>query len=220
MKKMIWLAAFTACLALPWQSSIGGNHNQSTEPAIARDQVLTAEIDAVLNEYEALWDKQDPAGLIALWDQGDDEPFYLAEEQDEWRIGWDQLKNYWDPPGPSSANSVRMRFDGVQARWLADDLAFAKFWIRFDTSMKFMPKPIGTDARASAIFRKTDDGWRLITWAESPTSPILYISRLYKLHRKKGEKSPLPYINTLYERHTRPDFAEYMETHSTEPEEE
>ena len=39
------------------------------------DQELTAEIDAVLNEYEALWDRQDPAGLIALWDQDDPEPF-------------------------------------------------------------------------------------------------------------------------------------------------
>jgi hypothetical protein len=194
---------------------LGGSHNQSKVPAIAKDQALTAEIDAFLNEYEALWDKQDPAGLIALWDQGDDEPFYLAEEQNEWRIGWQQVMNYWDAPGPSSANSVRMRFDGVQARWLSEELAFAKFWIRFDTSMKFMPAPIGTDARASAVLRKTDDGWRLVTWAESPGSPILYIANLYKLHREEGEESPIPYITTLYERHTRPDFAEYMKTHST-----
>ena len=192
-----------------------GGHNQSAEPAVARDQALTAEIDAVLNEYEALWDAQDPAGLIALWDQDDPEPFYLAEEQDEWRIGWEQLKSYWDPPGPSSAESVRMRFDGTQARWLADDLAFAKFWIRFDTKMKFMPGAIGTDARASAIFRKTGDGWRLITWAESPTSPILYMSRLYKLHRQEGEKTPIPYMQTLYERHTREDFPAFMETNNT-----
>lgn len=198
---------------------LAGSHNQSKVPAIAKDQVLTAEIDAFLNDYEGLWDAQNPAGLIALWDQDDEEPFYLAEEQDEWRIGWDQLMNYWDAPGPSSSNSVRMRFDGVQARWLSEDLAFAKFWIRFDTSMKFMPEPIGTDARASAIFRKTDAGWRLITWAESPSSPILYIARLYKLHREEGEKSPLPYITKLYERHTRPDFAEYMETHRTPVEE-
>ena len=196
------------------QSVLAAGHNQSREPAVARDQQLTAEIDAVLNEYEALWDRQDPAGLIALWDQDDPEPFYLAEEQDEWRIGWDQLKNYWDPPGPSSTESIRMRFDGVQARSLSEDLAFAKFWIRFDTKMEFMPGPIGTDARASAIFRKTDAGWRLITWAESPGSPILYIQRLYKLHAEDGEASPMPYISTLYERHTRDDFPEFMESHS------
>ena len=58
--------------------------------------------------------------------------------------------------------------------------------------MSFLPDPIGTDARASAIFRKTDAGWRLITWAESPGSPILYIQRLYKLHREDGEASPMP----------------------------
>lgn len=206
------LPVVIACLGAQFASA--GGHNQAREPAVAKDQVLTAEIDAFLDEYEALWDEQDPAGLIALWDQDDPEPFYLAEEQDEWRIGWDQLKDYWDPPGPSSTESLRMRFDGVQARWLTEDLAFAKFWIRFDTKMAFLPGAIGTDARASAIFRKTDDGWRLITWAESPGSPILYISRLYKLHRQEGEKSPMPYISTLYERHTREDFAEYMQTHS------
>lgn len=196
------------------QSVHGGGHNQSRVPAVAKDQALTAEIDAALNEYEALWDRQDPAGLIEMWDQDDPEPFYLAEEQDEWRIGWDQVRDYWDPPGESTTDSIRMRFDGVQARWLSDDLAFAKFWIRFDTKMTFLPGPIGTDARASAVFRKTDEGWRLITWAESPTSPILYIQRLYKLHRQDGEASPMPYIQALYTRHTRDDFAEYMKTHS------
>lgn len=207
------MGLFVAAL-LTGQLSLAAGHNQSQEPAIARDQALTAEIDAVLSEYAALWDKQDPAGLIALWDQNDPEPFYLAEEQDEWRIGWDQVKNYWDPEGPSSTTSLRMRFDGVQARWLSEDLAFAKFWIRFDTKMKFMPNPIGTDARASAIFRKTDAGWRLLTWAESPTSPILYIERLYRLHGEKGDASPMPYILQLYERHTREDFAGFMEDHS------
>jgi hypothetical protein len=193
--------------------ALAGGHNQARAPAIAKDQQLTAEIDAVLNEYEALWDAQDTAGLIALWDENDPEPYYLAEEQDEWRIGWDQVKDYFDPPGDSTTESIRMRFDGVQARWLADDLAFAKFWIRFDTKMEFLPNPIGTDARASAIFRKTDEGWRLITWAESPGSPILYVQRLYKQHREEGEQSPMPYISVLYERHTREDFPAYMETH-------
>ena len=195
--------------------ALAGGHNQMRAPAVAQDQQLTAEIDAVLNEYEALWDAQDTAGLIALWDKDDPEPYYLAEEQDEWRIGWDQVKDYFDPPGETTTESIRMRFDGVQARWLAEDLAFAKFWIRFDTKMDFLPNPIGTDARASAIFRKTDEGWRLITWAESPGSPILYVQRLYKQHREEGEQSPMPYISQLYERHTREDFPEYMETHKT-----
>ena len=205
---------FAAITLIAAQPVLAGGHNQSREPAIAQDQELTAEIDAVLNEYEALWDRQKPEELVELWDQNDPEPFYLAEEQDEWRIGWKQVMGYFDPPGESTTDSIRMRFDGVQARWLSDDLAFAKFWIRFDTKMQFLPGPIGTDARASAIFRKTDDGWKLITWAESPGSPILYIQRLYKLHAKEGEASPMPYIQTLYERHTRDDFEEYMKTNS------
>jgi len=203
---------FIACLAA--STAFAGSHNQAREPAVAKDQQLTAEIDAFLDEYEQQWDLQDPSKLAELWDQDDDQPFYLAEEQDEWRIGWQQVMGYFDPPGESTTDSIRMRFDGVQARWLSDDLAFAKFWIRFDTKMQFLPTPIGTDARASAIFRKTDAGWRLITWAESPGSPILYIARLYKLHGQDGEASPLPYLQTLYGRHTRDDFAEYMDAHS------
>jgi hypothetical protein len=198
---------------------LAGGHNQIEEEPVAMNQELTAEIDAVLNEYETLWDQQDPAGLIALWDQDDAEPFYLAEEQDDFRIGWEQLMDYWAPQGPASSRSIRMRFDGVQARLLDDNLAFAKFWIRFDTDMKFLPEPIGTDARASAIFRKTDAGWRLITWAESPMSPILYVQKLYKQHRQEGEESPMPYIQKLYERHAREDFPAFMETHSRDIEE-
>jgi hypothetical protein len=214
MKK--WITTLTASLVALFSSSpaIAGGHNQAREPAMAKDQALTAEIDAFLNEYEAQWDLQDPSRLAELWDQDDDEPYYLAEEQAEWRIGWEQVMGYFDPPGESTTDSIRMRFDGVQARWLSDDLAFAKFWIRFDTKMQFLPTPIGTDARASAIFRKKDEGWRLLTWAESPSSPILYIERLYKLHGEEGEASPMPYIQTLYGRHTRDDFAEYMQTHS------
>jgi len=210
------LAALSVLLiALFAGSSVfAAGHNQARAPVVAKDQKLTAEIDAFLDEYERQWDLQDPSRLAELWDQEDDQPFYLAEEQDEWRIGWAQVMGYFDPPGESTTDSIRMRFDGVQARWLSDDLAFAKFWIRFDTKMQFLPGPIGTDARASAIFRKTDAGWRLITWAESPGSPILYIQRLYKLHGQDGEASPMPYIQTLYQRHTRDDFEEYMKTHS------
>jgi len=182
------LLAATSFFVLP---VFGGGHTQAPPKPVASDQALSAEISSVLDEYEALWDKQDPAGLIALWDQDDPEPFYLAEEQEDWRIGWDQLKNYWDPPGPSNSEAIRMRFDGVQARRLSDDLAFASFWIRFDTKMKFMPKPISTDARASAVFRKKPEGWRLVTWAESPMSPILYVQKLYELR-------------------LRPDFPEFM----------
>ena len=214
MKRLIAALSATIMALFTGTSASAGGHNQARDPAVAKDQQLTAEIDAFLDEYEEQWDLQDPSRLAELWDQADEEPYYLAEEQDEWRIGWKQVMGYFDPGGESTTDSIRMRFDGVQARWLSDDLAFAKFWIRFDTKMQFLPTPIGTDARASAIFRKTDAGWRLLTWAESPGSPILYIQRLYKLHGQEGEASPMPYIQTLYGRHTRDDFEEYMQTHS------
>lgn len=181
---------------------------------MATDHELSAEIDAVLKEYAVLWDAQNPSGLIALWDQDEPEPFYLAEEQDEWRVGWEQLKDYWNPDGPSMMESIRMRFDGVQAKRIADDLVFASFWIRFDTKMVIMSDTIGTDTRASAVFRKKPEGWRLVTWAESPQSPILYVQKLYQQHANEGDKSPVAYVQKLYERNTHAGFTEFMETHA------
>ncbi len=130
---------------------------------MAANQDLEQELETVFRAYEELWDKQDASEVIALWDLDYPEPFYLAEEQDDWRVGWDRLKDYWGPPGRNKASeTMRMRFHSIQAKLLAPDLAFASFWIRFDTKMKFLPKPIGNDSRASAVFRKKSQGWRLV----------------------------------------------------------
>lgn len=150
---------------------------------MAANQDLEQELEALFRAYEDLWDKQDASEVIALWDQDDPEPFYLAEEQDDWRVGWDKLKEYWGPPGRNkTSEAMRMRFHGIQAKYLASDLAFASFWIRFDTKMNFLPKPIGNDSRASAVFRKKLEGWRLVAWTEAPQSPIVYVQKLYEMN--------------------------------------
>ena len=61
---------------------------------------LNGEIEAVLSQAEEIWNSQDYARLKELWDTDDAEPFYLAEEQDDWLFGWEQLEKYWVPvPG-------------------------------------------------------------------------------------------------------------------------
>ncbi len=150
---------------------------------MAADLELERELAEVLRCYEALWDKQDASLITALWDQDDPEPFYLAEEQDDWRVGWDDVKDYLGPPGRNkTSEAMRMRFHGIQAKLLAPDLAFASFWIRFDAKMNFLPKPIGNDSRASAVFRKKPAGWRLVAWTEAPQSPLLYMQKLYEMN--------------------------------------
>ena len=60
-------------------------------------QELQTEIEQVFKEAERIWDSQKYGDLKRLWDEDDPDPFYLAEEQADWKIGWDELKKYWEP---------------------------------------------------------------------------------------------------------------------------
>ena len=63
---------------------------------------LQIEIENVFRDAEKIWDSQQYGNLKNLWDQEDPSPFYLAEEQPNWKIGWEALKKYWEPiPGLS-----------------------------------------------------------------------------------------------------------------------
>ena len=71
---------------------------------------LQQEIEQLFRDYEAIWDSQDLARLKEFWDDDDPDPFYLAEEQDDWRYGWESVESYWVPtPGKSGLESIIMR---------------------------------------------------------------------------------------------------------------
>jgi len=140
---------------------------------------ITAEITALLRETEKRWDSQDTASLKELWDTDDTEPFYLAGEQDNWFVGWDQLNAYLAPQGgPKITQAMRVRFYDIKARLLAPDLAFAAYWMRTDMKLIFQPKPFGSDNRVSAVFRRKPEGWRYLTYAEAFQAPNMYMNRL------------------------------------------
>ena len=140
---------------------------------------ITAEITALLRETEKRWDSQDTASLKELWDTDDTEPYYLAGEQDNWFIGWDQLNAYLAPQGgPKITQAMRVRFYDIHARLLAPDLAFAAYWMRTDMKLVFQPKPFGSDNRVSAVFRRKPEGWRYLTYAEAFQAPNMYMNRL------------------------------------------
>jgi len=157
---------------------------QAASRSAATDtNALTAEIRDTLKTYQDLWDLQDAPRLEELWDT-DSPPCYLAEEQDEWFHTWKQVHAYWTPS--SITQGIRMRFNQVTAKWLSDDLAFATFRIKYDMKIRPMPKPIGGDTRASAVFRKKPEGWRLTAWTEAPQSPITYMRKLYEMNVMPG----------------------------------
>ena len=48
---------------------------------------LTDELTAFFDDYIAKWNRNDAAGLKAMWDMDEPEPIYVAEEREP-LIGW------------------------------------------------------------------------------------------------------------------------------------
>jgi ketosteroid isomerase-like protein len=157
---------------------------------------ITEEITAVLRQTEAIWASQDIAALLALWDLDNEHPFYLAAEQENFFIGWDDIKQYLAPENaPNITEAIRVIFRDITVRPIAPDLAFAAYWMRTDMKLVFQPKPFGSDNRATALFRKKADGWKYVTYIESFQSPSVYFQKLY-------EKDVSPDYREFYEETT------------------
>jgi hypothetical protein len=147
--------------------------------APASNEAVTAEITELLRETEKRWDSQNTASLKELWDTADPDPFYLAGEQDNWFVGWNQLDEYLDPRGgPKITQAIRVRFYDIKAKLLAPDLAFAAYWMRTDMKLVFQPEPFGSDNRVSAVFRRKADGWRYVAYTEAFQAPNMYMNHL------------------------------------------
>ncbi len=141
------------------------------------------EIEQLFRDYEAIWNSQDLARLKELWDPDDPNPFYLAEEQADWRLGWEAVEKYWVPkPGSSNLDSIMMAYRDFHVKRIAPDLAICACWVRHDMKMKGPYKPTGGDARVMGVFRKKPGGWRFIAYMEGPLSPALYMMKLYELN--------------------------------------
>lgn len=181
-------------LGLASGASLAATGLAAAAPAPAGE--LLTEVTDLLRRTEALWNAQDTPGLRALWDTDDPEPFYLAGEQADWFAGWDALNGYLAPAGtPKITEAIRVRFYDVRVRLLADDLAFAAYWMRTDMKLVFSPKPFGSDNRVSAVLRRKPAGWRYLTYAEAFQAPTGYLQKLF-------EKDVSPDYREFYEKST------------------
>ena len=75
--------------------------------------------------------------------------------------------------------AMRYTAHTVRVREIDDDLALAVWYVDFNYKPFFMPAK-GESFKANAIFRRTDEGWRFIHYAEAPMSAIMYFERLYR----------------------------------------
>jgi hypothetical protein len=139
------------------------------------------EIVELFRDYEAIWNSQDLARLKELWDEDDPNPFYLAEEQGDWKFGWEAVEKYWVPtPGKSMLDSMMMGYRDFHVKQIGPDLAICACWVRHDMKLRGPHKPSGGDARVMGVFRKKPEGWRFIAYMEGPMSPVLYMMKLYE----------------------------------------
>lgn len=97
-----------------------------------------AEVEAVIHATAEAWNSQDFASVLELWDPSEATPFYLAEEQEDWFIGWDPLRNYLAPPTPSPAvQGIREEMRNIHVKFIAPDLALAAWWMHFEMKIIF-----------------------------------------------------------------------------------
>jgi hypothetical protein len=150
-----------------------GNKNMSNT-----DSNVEREVTALIHDTAERWNSQDFTQVLELWDKNEPVPFYLAEEQDDWFIGWDALNNYLNPPRVNPVlQGLREEMHNIHVKQIAPGLAIAAWDMHFEMKMRGS-KPIGEDVRVSAVLRKTEEGWRYIHWAESPMTATMYMKRL------------------------------------------
>ncbi len=139
---------------------------------------VEAGVIAVIHATADAWNSQNFAGVLKLWDPDEPLPYYLAEEQRDWFIGWEKLRAYLDPPKPSPAvQGIREEMRDIHVKQVAPGIAVAAWWMHFE--MKIIGRqPIGEEVRVSAVLRRTPAGWRYIHWAESPMTGVMYLQKL------------------------------------------
>lgn len=146
-----------------------------------------AAVEAVIHETAERWNSQDYASVLALWDPDEPVPFYLAEEQRSWFIGWEPLRAYLDPPRPSPAvQGIREEMRNVQVKIVAPGIAVAAWEMHFEMKIIGRP-PIGEEVRVSAVLRRTGAGWRYVHWAESPMTASMYLQTLMEKEVDQGK---------------------------------
>ncbi|MDJ0927380.1 MAG: nuclear transport factor 2 family protein [Gammaproteobacteria bacterium] len=155
-----------------------GAHDDFSKVPEQYDKALSAELQDWLNGYAEVYNRQDYDALLRMWDQDFVGAIYTAEEVDPPLHGWDRINRYFNPiPGFSVLDGIRNEYSDVRASYLAPDLAVATYRLRFDIKVK-RQEPMSSWDRILAVFRKKDDGWKLVAYAEAPMAPLTMVRKM------------------------------------------
>ena len=137
------------------------------------------EVAAVIRRMSELFTDLEGPQPITLFDPNEPAPQYLGEELDDWMVGWDALRWYFETPERfAMVEAMDYHPSNIRVRSLTDDLVLATWNIAAE--MKFRHgAPLGEKLRANAILRHTSDGWKFVYYAEAPKSTMAYMQDLY-----------------------------------------
>ncbi|MDJ0927806.1 MAG: nuclear transport factor 2 family protein [Gammaproteobacteria bacterium] len=156
------------------------DHAARKSPALPLvDAEIHADVAAVIHSMGLRFTDINGPQPIELFDPDEPAPQYLGEELDDWMIGWDALRWYFETPERfAMIEAMDYHPSNIRVRSLTDDLALATWNVHAE--MKFRRgAPLGEKLRANAILRRTAAGWRFIYYAEAPKSALAYMRDLY-----------------------------------------
>ena len=151
---------------------------------------MMTDVEDFFTRYKSAWWANSPARIESLWDTGEPQPFYKAEEIPHIMTDWDSLRAYWrHNEGFNEVNELSFAdfvtqpmgesrlLVGLKMRW---DIKFAADAKQIDGSaFAWAGQTMGGDNHVAACLKQIDNDWRLTSWVEAPDAPILYIADLY-----------------------------------------
>ena len=165
-------------------------HSETTAPKKDAKQ-----IEDIVFEWADKFNRGDWVKIQDTWDPDEEQPMYLGEERDRWVIGQEGLDSYFNPPAfaRSLMESVNVEPYRLRVRLVSDTIAIATWENSLDFKIKNRPA-IQDDYRVNAFFRKKNDTWMFIHYAELAMAAMTYMEHLYRKGVSDGfPENALPY---------------------------
>ncbi len=125
------------------------------------------EIEEVLRRHDEAWSRLDVDAISELWDRSFS-PVYIGDEYREPVIGWNELSRHFGRVG-ARLRSAEWNSRLVALRQPAPDLALATLLVSWTLIGVESDLEHRGNSWWTMLIRRTDDGWRFVHQAETPT---------------------------------------------------
>jgi ketosteroid isomerase-like protein len=139
---------------------------------------LHDDVSALLNRLCDCWTRLSLPEIADLWDRDDPGIFLLPQEIEHPLVGWPALEDYL-ARAQARLHAASMRVRNLNVRPLAPGMAVALYEMHWNGLIKGMARPMGVDSRATAVFRRRPDGWRICHYVEAPVAFMLHLQQRY-----------------------------------------